>query len=597
LHPIHTESVAWIAGRTDVICTALALASLLCWQIYLERNVSRFGDAPASKKKKAAPTARQNLAWFVAAALLLFAALLAKEMALVALPAAALLAWLFVERPAQLKKLTVELALLVAVAAVYLFLRQVVAGVESESPPTEHTLWRALATFPSAFGVYLGKLFFPWRLSAYLSHPYASQPFSAWGVAGLLALAGAGVALWRLGRRRLAMTFALGAFALSFAPLANVIRISAPVDMGFVMAERFLYLPSAFLCLAAAAGLSRRWALPWAARVVVSCGVIAALAFGVATVAAAGVWREETAVYRNALEANPDAPLLWANLGASYRREGRLDDALAALRKADEINTRTHAVDAISIDNNLGTTLASLGRLDEALAEFDRAARLGKHVDRVQFNRGEALRLLGRFDEALAAYDAALAANGDYLDARLRRAQMRLAKGDIDGAEADLRLVLARAPDEPDALAGLAQIARRRGRLDEAALLLRRSLAQRPDDYQNLMSLGGVLGQMQRFAEAAGPFEQALRLRPDAAQPYTALAAAVFKAGDRARAKELLDEARRRFPNDVEPLIGLLNYDYETRDLAHARQTLAEALALAPQHPQLLRYQQALGKP
>jgi tetratricopeptide (TPR) repeat protein len=102
---------------------------------------------------------------------------------------------------------------------------------------------------------------------------------------------------------------------------------------------------------------------------------------------------------------------------------------------------------------------------------------------------------------------------------------------------------------------------------------------------------------MRRFAEAAGPFEQALRLRPDAAQPYTALAAAVFKAGDRARAKELLDEARRRFPNDVEPLIGLLNYDYETRDLAHARQTLAEALALAPQHPQLLRYQQALGKP
>ncbi|NLH47250.1 MAG: hypothetical protein GX444_01460, partial [Myxococcales bacterium] len=250
LHPIHAESVAWIAGRTDVLCTAFALGSLLAWHRYLQPVEAP--PVPKGKKNVAPPAPVRHWRWLALAVSLFFLSLLAKEMGVVVLPVAALLAWLMPE-PGQKKTWPVAAVVaFVGAAAVYLVLRFAVAGVTTESPSPDHSLWRALATFPGAFALYLGKLFYPGELSSYWTHPYVDHPFRPTGVMGLIDLTFLLLLFWATRRRDARLSFAVAAFLVSFAPLANLVRISAPADMGFVMAERFLYLPSAFFCLALA---------------------------------------------------------------------------------------------------------------------------------------------------------------------------------------------------------------------------------------------------------------------------------------------------------------------------------------------------------
>jgi tetratricopeptide (TPR) repeat protein len=599
LHPIHTESVAWIAGRTDLLCAVFALATLLCWHVYLTRNDARWRLAPDGKKKKAPPP-RTAVAWWIGSAACLFLSLLAKEMGAVALLVMPAMAYFlfFDRRWRSLRRLGWECATMAGAVALYLVLRVGLADVLSDTTPTEHTFGKALVTFPAAFGVYLGKLLAPVKLSAYLVRPYGlhSATDAIWLAAGLVLLLGLGALIARAKRASPGVAFAATALLLSFVPLANLVRISGPSDMGFVMAERFLYLPSFFLCLLIVVGAAQAVKTPAQRTVAAIVATLLIVGCGARTAVASRLWADEMRVYENALRHTTEAPLLWANLGAAYRRAGRLDEALAALRRAEAVNARVRSADPTALYNNLGTALASLGRLDEALAAFDQSVAYGKRTDRTQFNRGEALRLLGRTEEALAAYRAATAANPRYADPRLRTAQIALVRGQVDEAERELRAVLQYDAQNPDALAGLAHVERRRGHLPQALDLLQQALRVRPNDYAALMALGGVTGQMQRFTEALAAFERARQAAPDQPSPYVAIAAARFRAGERERAKEVLDEARRKFPQNAEVLLGLLNYHYETGDLAAARAILAEALAVAPQHPQVMQYQKALAQ-
>ena len=596
LHPAHTESVAWIAGRTDVICTALSLGSLIAWHYFLAKNKPRL--AWVSKGKARRPE-RQAVGACLTAAILFLAALMAKEMAVVVPLVAVALAWLTVlERDSSRLKLLLPEALGYSFfLIVYIVLRFFVAHVGVSAPSPQHSLWKALATFPSAFADYLIKLIAPVQLNAYIVWPYVIQPFSLFGAIGLLVMAAAIFLALRFRKTRPMISLGVAAFLLGFLPLANLVRISGPSDMGFVMAERFLYLPSALLFILLAAGLAWLSSLPkkTAFHAALIGGLALGAAFGVRSAYAARVWTDESQVYEHALALSPDAPLMWTNLGAHYRRQGRFDEALAALRKAESINERLKSADPLAIYNNLGTALASQGHLAEALSYFDKALAVGGQTDQVQFNRGESLRLLNRGEEALAAYNASLKANPDYLDPRLRRAQIYFAMGKLNEAKADLQEVLNRNPDQSDALANLGMLARREGKLEDASLLLYRALRLKPENYQAWMALGGIEGQRGKFADSAVAFQRASDLAPDVVEPHLALAAALFKSGKPDQAKSILDEMRAKHPDNAQVLIHLLHWYYESKDLEKARETLREAKRLAPDDPQVLRYISVLG--
>lgn len=236
LHPIHTEAVNEVVGRSELMVALFILLAL---------NLS------ASART-----------WqLMAAGLFYLLALLSKEHAITFL-AAILLSDIFFHRGIR-TRVPFYLALLVLTGA-WLLYRQFGLEYGTVNPFRNssqlNAIYQPLAQLSTPVRLltalkiqlfYLGKLVFPFNLQAVYSGPAISSPvnsiFSVWGALFTLAgasLTGLAVYGWRQ-RRPFALAIAL--YAVSFSVTANIFFVS-----GIVMAERAAYLPSAWFCMALA---------------------------------------------------------------------------------------------------------------------------------------------------------------------------------------------------------------------------------------------------------------------------------------------------------------------------------------------------------
>lgn len=194
-------------------------------------------------------------------------------------------------------------------------------------------------------------------------------------------------------------------------------------------------------------------------------------------------------------------------LASILAREGRSEDALAALRHAThredgtyeiymtlgELSYQTGDVEgagaafAFALEArpgdpmaryNLGTVRLAEQRYSEAIELFD-----ALEEPRARFHLGEAYRASGAFEEATKVLSALIAQDGDdNVEARLSLALSFEGLGDTDAAERAYREILAAHPDEPRALLNLAVLVESDGRASEALPLLERALAVVTDE-------------------------------------------------------------------------------------------------------------------
>jgi hypothetical protein len=224
VHPIHTESVAWVSGRTDVMATIFFCLAVGCY----------------------ARAAGIRSPWMLGALAAAGAALLSKEPA-IALPVV-LLAW-EVSRPRSSPPAPAEamrrLLPVFGLAVGYLALRHLVLGTVA-GPLVEGTaLSNRLATGVAVLGRYLALLVAP--------HPanpdYVLEPLMTWSawptVASLAALASLSAVVVVAWRRSRTPAFLLAWFLLTLLPSTPLMPVG-PAHM----AERFLYLPSTAFALA-----------------------------------------------------------------------------------------------------------------------------------------------------------------------------------------------------------------------------------------------------------------------------------------------------------------------------------------------------------
>ncbi|MFQ5668256.1 MAG: tetratricopeptide repeat protein [Candidatus Binatia bacterium] len=383
VHPIHTESVAWGAGRSDVLACCFSVAAAV---VYLR---DPFPSLPRAS----------------GAAALLFAGMLAKETAvalLVILPAGDWVlgrhaAWrerpasraarraarrpLHAAAPATRGWVLVAYAPLAVAGVLYATLRQVALG--SFSGPTALPGDGLAARMIAAVGVYIGKLLLPVHQSAYISD-LPTSPLGLLGAGTLIVAATlAGVFSWRRRGRR--VTFLLVWVAATLAPsLAIVVKIpAAPV------AERYLYLPSVGFCLLAGYGAARMVA---AARANTSrAAALAVVAVTVATASVATirrnrVWRSNLSLWQDTVAKNTTDGLPMRSLATAYQQRG---DAAKARRYFQlALQRRNDQVGRFTVYNNLGSLAMAAERLDDAERYYQTALRVNPHAPECLYNLG-----------------------------------------------------------------------------------------------------------------------------------------------------------------------------------------------------------------
>ena len=404
VHPVHTEAVYGIVGRSELIAAFFVFACLLvAWRVF---------------RDDAAGFSRPALAGF-----LLLLALLSKEHAIV-VPAVPLI-WLFLGSPTR--SFRVLMTSLIAGALAFLAIRAAVLGSVTgigEAPASLTDPNNVIATAEGAarwltpvrvFGEVSRLLVFPKTLSVDYSSKQIPVVTSAdlATVLCLLALIGLAASAILLRRRAPAASFGILFFFLTWALASNFV-----VPIGTILGERLLYLPSAGICLAIASGLvaaGRRLRVPVAALT----AVLVLLGAG-RTFARGADWKDNLALFASAAEACPRSCKVHYNLAIELGLVGRTREAIEHFERALELGPN----DA-KIHNNLAGLLAGEGKLDAAIAHLEQAVRLDPDLVESHFNLGSVLRQVGRIDEAIEHYKAVLRLKPDDADARanLREAQ------------------------------------------------------------------------------------------------------------------------------------------------------------------------------
>jgi tetratricopeptide (TPR) repeat protein len=265
------------------------------------------------------------------------------------------------------------------------------------------------------------------------------EPITAVSFAGIMLLVAAAV-VWR--KRAPLASFGLLTFVIYLLPTSSIVPL---LD---VFAEHRLYLPFLGLCCIVLEGM-RRWQIPiWAATV-----VLAVLSY--TTWQRNHVWASDIALWADSVEGSPAKYRPQFQLAFAHYQAGHCAEATVQFEKAKTLWAKPDA--GLLVDWALALDCA--GNLPSALEKMREAAKLGNNAH-VQAMIGLLLAKSNRFDEALAALDEAQKMDAGFASTYLYRGGIYSTQGKRDEAAAQFRLALQFEPGNLQAQQGLAAVTR-----------------------------------------------------------------------------------------------------------------------------------------
>ena len=420
VHPIHTEAVASIVGRSELLAAGFLLAA---WILHV-----RDREIPA-------------LVCFLLA-------LLSKESAVIFLPLA-----LVGDYARGEWKPNPRYARIAGITLLYVGLLWKIQGGRFGQARI-NAIDNPLAGLPAGWRI-LNALHVAWKYAALHFYPATlscDYSFNQIPVyldwrhtlpAAVAAVAAAGAWIWAVRKRRSGLVLAGGIYLAGFAITANIL-----MPTGTIMGERLAYLPSAGFCLLAALSwtwLKDRQRLPALGLLAV---IVAALA--VRTVVRNRDWENDLNLYSAAVRVTPGSAKMHANLGSQYLAHGQLDLARAQLQTA------------LQIYPNFPDALLSYGLLESSMGHYEVA---GGMIERALHMSGRdnpnydfmdvslALLLIrsGRVDDALEVLNQEISESPGYSPAWSNRAVIDYSRANTASARADAEAALRLDPGNVEA--------------------------------------------------------------------------------------------------------------------------------------------------
>lgn len=534
LHPLHVESVAWLAERKDVLCVLFCLLTLWAYLKYSER-----------------PSALR----YAAVALLFACALLAKPLA-VTLPLVLLLLDLWplrrFERTKSAALVTEKLPLLALSMAASIVTYVVQQGSGAISGVERIPLLDRISNALASYFIYLVKFAWPSNLAVF--YPYPNSPAWILAAAGLITIA---LLTWLALRQvRARPYFATGWlwYLITLLPMIGLVQAGLQAR-----ADRYMYLPMIGLSIAITWGLAdwferRKWNQSLLAAA--ACAVCAA--WTVVTFETVDNWRDSIALFEHAVAVTEGNYVAHHNLGVALRDAGRVDDAVVEFQEA--VSIRPQAAD---MQENLGEALIAAGRAAEAEPHLVRALELRPDFAKAHVDLGSALVRTGKMNEAASQYREALRLQPDFAEAHYglggilaRQGLMREANAEFENALPYLIDKVKQQPDSVDDRYNLGTVYAMMGRVDEAIAQFQETVRLRPDDAEAHFNLGTALASRGRGSEAVDQFAAAVKLRPDYVRAHLSLARTLASLGRTEEARREFDEALRIDPNSAEARAG-----------------------------------------
>jgi tetratricopeptide (TPR) repeat protein len=479
LHPLHVESVVWVAERKDVLSTFFFLLALAAY--------ARYARSPGWKNGLAV--------------LIPFLFSLMAKPTYVTLPLILLLLdyWPLKRmeaqtqgqepNPKQKKKQThregktepdrkaillnlIKEKIPLLMASLLFGIMAIFVQSRSESSAfTDWPFWVRTANALISNVTYLWMTFWPAGLAPFYPHPGMAVSLLKALLAGAMMIAVSVIAI-RYARRFPYLTVGWFWYLITLAPVCGLIQVGK-----HSMADRYTYIPlvGIFILLTwGAVDLAKKLGLQKNILAAAAGTVLAALV--AVTWVQVSYWQNSVILFEHALAVTSGNYLAHTNLGVALNRNGKGEEAASHYLEAIRINPNFS-----STQFNLANYYAARGNKEEAYRHYQEAIRIRPDYANAHSNLGVLLASQRSFEEAAAQYEKALR---------------------IEPANAGFHY------NYGVALANL-------GRLPEAAGQFRDALALRANYAEAHNDLGKVLMMEGKTAEAASHFREALWIRPN----------------------------------------------------------------------------------
>lgn len=452
VHPVHTEVVANVKGRDEIMALLGSIGALYC-------------TLRAFHEKKM---------WLHGLAALLFAvALFSKENAITFVAVVPLAYWFFTRTNLPKALLGTLPYVLVAVIFVAIRASKVGLGVGDELPRelmnnpflkwtgdryVDFSTGEWLATVMHSLGLYLKLLVVPHPLSHdYYPRALGVMTFGDWQVIlSVLAHVAMGVyALIRLPKKdpvSFGILFYLGTLFL----VSNI-----PFPIGTHLSERFLYMPSVGFALVAAVLLHRVAVASGLKKVILGAGVAVLVIFSVLTFVRNFAWKDNFTLFLTDVEHQPNSAKLQNAAGG-------------------ELVTQ-----AIKPENETKRTIW----LNEAIGHLNEAAKIHPTYKNPYLILGNAYNYLEQWDASIQSYENALKLDPNYTDAKNNLQITYRNAGRFFGEK--------------------------KGDLNQSLKYLAKAYELKPDDYETVRLLGVAYGIGGQGAKALEFFAKGAELEPN----------------------------------------------------------------------------------
>lgn len=544
VHPLHVESVAWVAERKDVLSTFFWMLTMGAYVLYTE-NSSRRTYIPV---------------------IALFALGLMSKPMLVTLPIILLLLdyWPLGRLQLTARKtkkrqpwpgwsLVVEKTPLFGLALIssgitYYVQHKGGAGVTLAQIPLAMRFENAAMSYVR----YIGKMVWPSGLSVF--YPYELDPLAIWKpLLAMVFLIGVTAFVIRGARSRPYLPVGWLWYLVTLVPVIGLVQVGEQS-----MADRYTYVPLIGLFVMVAWGVpdlvSRRVSAsphPRAALGLAAASALIVLVLAGVTWIQVGYWKDKVALFTHAIAVDKENYLAHDMVGAALSRAGKNQEAIEHFNEAIRIKPS----DPLAY-NNLGNAYTRMGRLPEAVAAYDEAIRIKPNTEQAHFNRGIALILLGRISEAASEFSTVMEidrqASGhpeifttqtEENEATIRKFEkaVRAKPGDTF-LESRLAMAYAQAGKLEEAVAILSQMSQSNGGSSsietsgDRVAYYRSLVKEDPRDADAHYGLGNALSDSGRKEEAIREYRQAIQLKPDYLAAHNNLAVALYFTGRYAEA-------------------------------------------------------------
>ncbi len=398
LHPLHVESVAWVAERKDVLSALFWFLTLLLYAEYV---------------------ARRKNALYVFSIFSFVLGLMSKPM-LVTLPIIMLLMdyWplnRIVSNEQELRQPTEKLLPLFR-EKIPFFAFSLISGIITIYAQHTGGATRTLSEIPFmlrlenamvAYVSYTIKTLWPHDLAVYYPFP-ASIPL--WQViSSLLSLLLVSAAVVKFGRRFPYLLAGWFWFIITLLPVIGLLQVGSQS-----MADRYMYIPMIGLLIMAAWGVSDlakgmqniKYILAIPAAVVIA-------ASSAVTWHQLGFWQDNITLYRHTIRVTDANHFINFNLGYALEQNGDLDGAIREYQQTISIKP-----DYAKAHSSLAIALTNQGSLDDAIIEYREAFRLDPQDAKSHSNLGIVYARKGDIDSAIREFQEAVRINPDFRDAQ-----------------------------------------------------------------------------------------------------------------------------------------------------------------------------------